>query len=288
MRVAVAQIESALADVDANVEKHLDCIARARREKAGMLLFPELSLTGHSAGPSTLDVAMKRDDPRIKMLCEASGDMLTTFGLIEEGPAAQFYNSCYTISAAGLRHIHRKVNLATYGKLDEGQHFAGGRYVEAFDATPDWRCATLICNDYWNPALIYLAMLHGATMLLSPVSSALEAVGGDFDNPANWTRAIGFYSSVYGLPIVFANRVGQEGGLRFWGGSRIVDAHGEDIVRAGEGETMIVGEIAFEAVRQARYRLPSVRDSNLALIAREIRRLEQILDVPDVVRDRKT
>lgn len=287
MRIAIAQIESVLGDVDANLVRHLDFIAEARSAGADMLVFPELSLTGHGAGPSTLKLAMTRNDRRVAALAEASGEMLTTFGLIEEGPAAQFHNACFTVSAVGLRHIHRKINLATYGRLDDGKHFAGGRYVETFtvEAAPAWRCATLICNDYWNPALIYLAALHGATMLLSPVSSGLEAVGGGFDNPASWSAAIDFYSMVYGMPIVFANRVGTEGELSFWGGSRIVDAYGKDVVRAGDGETLIVGELDFEAVRQARYHLPSVRDSNLALISREIRRLEQILGVPEMVRD---
>lgn len=287
MRIAIAQIESVLGDVDANVDKHLDFIARARREGAHMLLFPELSLTGHSAGAMTLEVALPRHDPRILRLAEAAGPMLTSFGLIEEGPAAQFYNSCFTVAATGLCHIHRKVNLATYGKLDDGKHFAGGRYVETF-TLPDhagWRCATLICNDYWNPALIYLAALHGATMLLCPVSSGLEAVGGDFDNPASWAAAVDFYSMVYGMPMLFANRVGTEGDLHFWGGSRIVDAYGKDVARAGDGETLVVGELDYASVREARYRLPSVRDSNLALISREIRRLEQTLGVPEMVRE---
>jgi predicted amidohydrolase len=287
MRIAIAQIETVLGDVDASVDKHLDFIARARGEGADMLLFPELSLTGHSAGAMTLEVALTREAPCIKRLAEASGPMLTTFGLIEEGPAAQFYNSSFTVAATGLRHIHRKVNLATYGKLDDGMHFAGGRYVETFTLPKraDWRCATLICNDYWNPALIYLAALHGATLLLAPVSSGLEAVGGDFDNPASWKAAVNFYSMIYGMPMAFANRVGTEGEMHFWGGSRIVDAYGKDVARAADGETLLVGDLDYAAVREARYRLPAVRDSNLSLISREVRRLEQILGVPDVVRE---
>lgn len=286
LRVAIAQIESVLGDVDANVEKHLAFIAKARAQHADLLLFPEMSLTGHSGGPMTLQVALRRTDPRIETLLRASGEMVTTFGLIEEGPAAQFYNSAYTGSTSGLKHIHRKVNLATYGQLDDGKHFAAGRYIETF--TPEkqspWRCATLICNDYWNPALVYLAVLHGATMLLSPVSSGLEAVYGGFDNPKSWNSAVEFYSMVYGMPIAFANRVGKEGNLNFWGGSRLVDAYGKDIARAGEDEELIVGDLDFDSVREARYHLPSARDSNLALISREIRRLEQSLGVPDTVR----
>ncbi len=287
LRVAIAQIESVLGDVDANIEKHLKYIRLARAEKADLLLFPEMSLTGRAAGPMALKVALLRSDPIMSQLFEESGEMLTTFGLIEEGPAAQFYNSAFTVSASGLKHIHRKVNLATYGALEDGKHFAAGRYIETFAARPDspWRCATLICNDYWNPALIYLSVLHGATLLLSPISSGLEAVYGGFDNPASWNKAVEFYSMVYGMPIAMANRVGNEAGMNFWGGSRLVDPHGRDVARDGEHEELIVGDLDFARVREARYHLPSARDSNLALIAREIRRLEGILGVPDTVRD---
>lgn len=287
LRVAIAQIETTLGDVEANIDKHLKFIRMARAERAELLVFPEMSLTGHAAGPMALKVALMRSDPVMKPLFEESGDMLTTFGLIEEGPAAQFYNTAFTVSAAGLLHIHRKINLATYGALEDGKHFAGGRYVETFSAGSDqsWRCATLICNDYWNPALVYLSVLHGATLLLSPISSGLEAVYGGFDNPASWNKAVEFYSMVYGMPIALANRVGLEDGLNFWGGSRLIDPYGKDIARAGEDEELIVGDLDYAQVRQARYHLPSARDSNLALIAREIRRLEQILGVPDTVRD---
>lgn len=287
VRVAIAQVESVLGDVGANIEKHLDFIARARAEKVDLLLFPEMSLTGHAAGAQALKVALRRTDPEIRRLMDASGDMLTTFGLVEEGPAAQFYNTALTVSSKGLVHIHRKVNLATYGALEDGKHFAAGRYVETFLPQPEspWRTATLICNDYWNPALVYLSVLHGATLLLAPISSGLEAVYGGFDNPGSWNKAVEFYAMVYGMPIAMANRVGIEEGLTFWGGSRIVDAYGKDLARAGEDEELIVGDLDYQAVREARYHLPSARDSNLALIAREIRRLEQILGIPDAVRD---
>src|SRR3546814_15048977 len=74
-----------------------------------------------------------------------------------------------------LLFVHRKLNLPTYGQMDEGKVFAGGRYVETFRVTGPWYAGVLICADLWNPALVHLAMLHGASVLLAPVNSAVGA-----------------------------------------------------------------------------------------------------------------
>ena len=65
---------------------------------------------------------------------------------------------------------------------------APGAASTTFDVGADWRASVLICADLWNPPLVHLAALQGATLLLAPVSSAIEAVGADFDNPGGLGR----------------------------------------------------------------------------------------------------
>lgn len=285
LKTAVAQIESRVGDLSANVDKHLAYVEEARALGADCLLFPEMSLTGHSAGRHTLDVAIPRNDPSLRRIAEASGPMWTTVGFVEEGPAAQFYNAAVVLHEGRMVFIHRKLILATYGRLDDGKHFAPGRYLDTFALRNRWRAGLLICNDLWNPALVYLAALHGSTILFVPVSSAVEAVARDFDNPSGWKMANQFYARVYGMPVVFANRVGEEDGLTFWGGSSIFDSFGRELASAGGEETLIAADLDYGDVRQARYQLPTVRDSNLSLIAREIVRLQGILGVPEDIRE---
>lgn len=284
LRVGVAQMHSVLGDVDANLAKHLGAIDDARRKGADVLLFPEVSLVGHSAASETLRLARDRSDPVVTAIAEAADDMCVIFGLIEEGPAAQFYNSAIAVRQGRILFIHRKVNLPTYGALEEGKHYAAGRYVDTFELAPRWRAGLLICADVWNPALVYLSALHGATVLFVPISSAREAVGAEFDNPGGWDTCVRFFAMMYGLPVIMANRVGQEGNLSFWGGSRILDPFGHELARAGDGEETIVADLDYERIRKARYLLPTVRDSNLALILRESERLASIVGVPESVR----
>lgn len=283
LTVAIAQMHSVLGDPDANLTLHLDRIAEARSRGADVLLFPEMSLTGHSAGSEAQRLALTADDPRIARLAEASGDMCTVFGLIEEAVAAQFYNSAIAVQDGKTVFVHRKINLATYGLLDDGKHFAEGRYVETFEVK-GWRTSVLICNDVFNPALVHLAALHGAVLLLVPISSALEAVGSDFDNPQSWGLAGRFYAMAYGWPVAVANRVGREGDLTFWGGSTLWDARARPAAKAGDSETILTATLDYDDVRKARFALPTVRDSNLDLIQREVNRLSWQIGVPTVSR----
>ena len=275
---AVAQIDSILGDLEANLRKHLDLIDAARTAGVELLLFPEMSLTGHSAGPDTLRLAIDRNHRFVAEIARAAGEMCTVFGVIEEAAAAQFYNSAIAVRDDKVAFVHRKINLATYGRLEDGKHFAAGSQIETFDPGAGWHASILICADTWNPALVHLAALQGATLLLAPISSAIEAVGAEFDNPAGWDTNLRFYALTYGMPVMMANRVGREGDLTFWGGSRILDPFGRPLAHAAEsGEELVRAQLDFEHVRRARYLLPTVRDSNLPLVQREIERVAKAI-----------
>src|SRR5436190_23237255 len=93
LRIAVAQIESILGDLEANLHKHLDVIDAAHAAGVAVLVFPEMSLTGHGAGGETLRLAIGRDHRFVGASAQASGAMCTVFGIIEEGAAAHFHNT---------------------------------------------------------------------------------------------------------------------------------------------------------------------------------------------------
>jgi predicted amidohydrolase len=282
LRVGIAQIDCDLGDLRANADRHLEYIDRARSLGVELLLFPELSLTGYRLGEDILRVALGRDDPLVLELAEAAGDMSVVLGLVEEGPAAQFYNSALTLRGGRVVFEHRKLNVPTYGNLEEGKLFAQGSYVEVLRGVKPWTLSTLICADLWNPALVHLAMVNGATLLLAPINSARDA--SEFSTPASWKLAVDFYAMMYGMPVMMANRVGEEYGARFWGESRILDAYGNTVAAAGNEPELITAELNYDDVRRARFALPTVRDSNLDLVRREIDRLSRQVGVPEFVR----
>ncbi len=286
LKVGAAQFASVIGDVDANMDTHIRWIREGRKAGLDLLVAPELSLVGHYGPHNLLCCAMDRKDPRLKLLAREAGEMVVVVGFIEEGPAAQFYNSAAMLQNGRMIHLHRKINLPTYGKLKEGKYYAAGRFVETHSLDEDWSAGLLICADVWNPALTNLAFLHGATLLICPISSGVEAVGIEFDNPAGWAATMRFYSMMYGAPSIMVNRTGTEKDLTFWGGSRIVDPFGNEIAVAGAEEEMISATLDYDFVRKARHLLPTVRDSNSALVQRETNRLIDKLGVPNFVRDK--
>jgi predicted amidohydrolase len=285
LTLAAAQFASVTGDLEANFNEHYRWIPEAKAAGADILVFPELSLAGHYGAEALLDVTLDRRDTRLVELSRAAGDMALIVGFVEEGPAAQFYNAAAVYKNGKLIYLHRKVNLPSYGKLIETKYYAQGRFVDTTEINKDWRLGLLICADLWNPALVHLSFLHGATLLAAPISSGVEAVGDGFDNPAGWAATMHFYSMMYGAPSIMVNRVGVEGDLTFWGGSRILDPFGKVLAVAGEKPELISAPIDFDEVRRARALLPTVRDSNIALVERETIRLTGCLGVPDLIRD---
>src|SRR5881392_1277727 len=123
MKVAVAQTASIPGDLDANLRKHLDVVDAARAAGVALVVFPEMSLTGHGAGPETLRLAIDRNHRVVIEIARAVSDMCAVFGIIEEGAGAQFYNAAIAVRHGKVIFVHRKINLATYGKLEDGKHF---------------------------------------------------------------------------------------------------------------------------------------------------------------------
>lgn len=270
LRLGIAQIETTLGDVGANLHKHRDWIERAHDAAADVLLFPELSLTGYSLRGGARDVAMSISSAPVHELARAAGAMLVTFGFVEFGDDGLF-NAAVAVRDGRIQSVHRKINLPGYGRLEEDRWFTSGDNVGSFALTPGWTAASLICADVWNPALVHIAACRGADLLLVPVSSAIEAIQG-FDNPGGWKTTLDFYAMMYGLPVLMTNRVGREGDLTFWGGSRVLDACGRTIARAADDEALVVAEIARSDIKEARDRLPTVRDSKPALVQAELAR----------------
>ncbi len=281
LRTAIAQMKPVLGDMDENLRIHLQYIKEAKSKGVRLLLFPELSLTGYKLGGETINLAISNDAPKIQELARHTEKIHVVIGCVEEGTAAQFYNSSIVVADGEIEYVHRKLNLATYGRLEEGKYFGTGRYVETFHIDSQWKGSVLICADLWNPALVNLVSLLGATILLSPTNSAEDSVSSEFSNSGGWELVTRYCAMIYGMPILMANRVGTEGGMHYWGGSRIIDPFGNTLALAnGDSEQLLIADIDYAQVRLARFHLPTVRDSNLELVRREINRIADYSRIP--------
>lgn len=279
--IGAAQIAPELQNLKHNTEKHLEYIARAHEQKVDVLVFPELSLTGYDFQEAAPELAITPDDPHILKLAEAAGSMPVIVGFVELGYAAQIYNSAVVLLNGQPLFIHRKLNLPNYGALEEGKHFGSGRFIDNLEIRNPWWASVLLCADAWNPALVHLCAMKGSTLLCIPANSARGTVGeGEFSNPENWALCMKFYSRIYGLPVVMVNRTGVERAYEFWGNSAILNSRGEIIAQAGSDEELVVAPLHYQDIVRSRAILPTVRDSNMDLIHREISRMRDSIGSP--------
>ena len=277
IKLALAQINTKLGNVESNLEKHLEYIKRAKEEKADLLVFPELSLTGYVLQDLVASVAHNPtdEDPVFKHLLKASHDLDLVVGFVDEDSRHRFYIASAYLSGGKLLHVHHKVYLPTYGLFDEGRFFAWGDSVRAFD-TRFGRVGMLTCEDFWHASPPYLLWLDGADIML--FSSASPGRGlNDHEKleSARWVERVNkAYASMFTSFVAHANRVGYEDGLHFWGGNTVFDPNGEEIAHGPYNEEYILySELDLNQLRRTRSRLPLLRDERTALIRNELDRI---------------
>ncbi len=279
LKLALAQTASHLGDVQANLEKHLEFIKQARSQKADLILFPELSLTGYVLQDLVPTVARRvdEDDPVFKPLFKASQDLDIVVGFVDEDERHRFYIASVYLSGGKALHIHHKVYLPTYGLFDEGRFFAPGDAVRAFD-TRFGRAGILICEDFWHASPPYLLWLDGADLLyLCSASPGRGLNDKEKLESARWVeRVTKAYASMFTSFVAHSNRVGYEDGLNFWGGAVVYDPNGE-LMQQGPyfQEALTVVPLDLNQLHRTRTRLPLLRDERAGLVQTELARILQ-------------
>ncbi len=275
--VGLAQTHPKLADMPANLERHLEMIERALGQGVDLLIFPELSLTGYNLQDLVYEVAARpvASDPAFGPLLEASRRLDLVVGFVREDTRHRFTIASAYLSGGEVVHVHDKVYLPTYTLFDEGRYFAWGDRVRAFE-TRFGRMGMLICEDFWHASPPYLLWLDGADVLL--LTSASPGRGLDAEPKlasARWVELVNrAYASLFTSYVVHCNRVGYEDGLNFWGGSMITDPDGAVVVQGPYfEEALVVQPVDLGQLHRTRSRLPLLRDERTGLMAQELQRI---------------
>ncbi|HEY3150443.1 MAG TPA: nitrilase-related carbon-nitrogen hydrolase [Candidatus Binatia bacterium] len=278
IRIAIAQINPKLGDLQANLALYEERIRQGIKERAQLLLFPELSLTGYYLRDTVPSVALTMKSAEITKLKQLSRELCFVAGLVEESADHRFFNAAVYFEDGDVRHVHRKVYLPTYGMFDEQRYFAAGDRIRAFDSKFG-RVALLICEDLWHPSTINVAALDGALAVLCPSASPLRGIVDaqvQDDNARYWEMINATYAETYSLFMIYGNRCGFEDGVGFWGGSEIVDPFGQRLTKARYyEEDFIVTDLALESVRRKRTISPLLRDEDIDLTINELMRIRE-------------
>lgn len=278
LRIGLAQIAPRLGALDDNVERHLEIVERARAERADLLVFPELGLTGYLLQDLNTEVALRRDDERLRRIAAAAGQMSVVVGFVERSADEQLYIAAALLEGGALRHVYRKSYLPNYGLFDERRFFAAGEVIGAVDSELGVRLGICICEDFWHLPTPYLLALDGAQLLINISSSPGRDVAavheGGLGTAVSWGTLMRAYAQLTTSYVVFVNRVGVEEAITFWGGSQVIDPAGEVLFDAPLLEDGLhVVEIDLDALRRERQALPLLRDERPELVFRQLERL---------------
>jgi predicted amidohydrolase len=273
VRVALAQIDCILGDVDENLRRAKEVVAEAKDEGADLVVFPELSLAGYALGELSNEVAIEAQSEPIISLAEEAGQMGVVVGFCEEGRGFHIYNSAAYLEGGSLLHLHRKLYLPNYRIYEERKHYTPGQSLRAFD-TRLGRMAILICNDAWQPFLPFIAVQDGAQVLIIPANSGPYPYPKLLDTKEYWRDITRFYARMLESYVVFVNRVGKQEDLLFLGYSHVVDPWGRVVAEGpGRKEALITADIDLDNVRRRRREVPLVKEARLALLSKELNRL---------------
>src|SRR3954451_1194175 len=247
-------------------------------EPPELVVAPEAALTGYFLEGGVRDLALPAEqlfDDLSRQHEEAGIAPLDIALGFYEVHANRLYNSGLYATLggadAGIRHIHRKIFLPTYGVFDEERFVEPGRSVQAFDTR--WgRAAMLICEDAWHSFTPMLAALDGAQVILVPSASPARGVVSSDDTAgrpvslARWSRLAQDIAGEHGVYVALSQLVGFEGGKAFPGGSILAGPRGDLLVQAPVfQEAIIPATIDFEEITRARADLPLLADLEMRL-----------------------
>jgi predicted amidohydrolase len=278
LRIALAQLAPRLGVLDDNLAVHREALTAARAGGAGLVVFPELGLTGYQLQDLAAEVAMRADDPRLIGLAADAAGMSAIVSFVEEAADHRLFISAALLEDGAVSFIHRKLFLPTYGLFDERRFFAAGDRLRTVESRLGVRLGIAVCEDFWHLAVPETLALDGAQILINVSSSpgrdlaAIHEVG--LGTAASWRNLMRTYAQLTTSFVVFCNRVGMDETISFWGGSEVIGPSGEALFTAPmfeEGLHFV--DIQVGDVRRERIGLPLLRDERPELHLRELRRI---------------
>jgi predicted amidohydrolase len=278
LRIALAQLAPRLGALEENLARHAELLREATAGGAGLVVFPELGLTGYLLQDLAAEVAMRVDDPRLATLAAETAGCSAVVSFVEESGDHRLFIAAALLEDGRVRHVHRKVHLPTYGLFDERRFFAAGDAIRAVPSRLGVGIGLAVCEDFWHLGTAQLLALDGAQLLVNVSSSpgrdlaATHAEG--LGTAASWRSLLRTYAQLTTSVVVFCNRVGVDESISFWGGSEVIGPAGETIAAAPlYDEALVYADVPLADVRRERIALPLLRDERPELLVRELGRI---------------
>jgi len=255
--IALAQISCEQGNKEKNLETIRENVAKAKREGAQLVIFPELSLTGYVVRDQIYELAERIPGPSTRFVEELAKEskLHIIFGMPEASEKAQatLYNSAILVGPKGVIGKYHKMYLPTHSVFEEKRYFRPGYQVAVFD-TKLGKIGLVICYDIYFPEVTRLTRLNGAQLIVC--ISASPGIRRSFFETLTTARAI--ENTAF---LAYVNMAGIEDGLQFWGGSRMIGPGGRIIAQAKyDEEDFVVAEVDYADAKSVEAFVPTLRD----------------------------
>lgn len=237
IRLALAQINPVVGDLNGNAQKVIEFIKKAQISKVDLIAFPELVVTGYPPEDLLFKPKFVSDNLKeIKKIASIAESIVVVAGFVDK-VAGHLYNAAAVISNKKIRGVYHKALLPNYGVFDEKRYFSPGEKESVF-ALGEIIFGVNICEDIWHQAgPLGLTAKKGASLIININASPYHA-GKRFDREKILTRQAKNHS----VAIAYANLVGGQDELVFDGQSMVIDSRGKIIAmaKAFEEELLVV------------------------------------------------
>ena len=267
MRIALAQIDPTVGDIDGNATKVAEWIERAASAGADLVVFPELCIPGYPAE----DLYLKRhfvaaNLVAVEALAGGVGEMTALVGFAEPaaggGDYRHAHNSVAVLAGGELRSVYRKNRLPNYAVFDEQRYFVPGREPATIEVAGT-KVGLTICEDLWDPGPPASSEAgEGAELIANPSGSPYHRGKGREREEMFAARA-----RKYGAYLAFCNLVGGQDELVFDGHSVVVGPGGEVLARAAQfEEELLICDIPAAGPARLAEPLPDLAEVYAALV----------------------
>ncbi|MBI4378429.1 MAG: NAD+ synthase [Nitrospinae bacterium] len=256
LRIAMAQINTTVGDLDGNAKKIIENIEKASEFRADIVVFPELAVTGYPPEDLLLKADFIRENKKyLNMIAKAAKDITAIVGFADksvlnkgEGKYA-VYNAAAILSNGKMRGVYHKIYLPNYGVFDEKRYFQPGKECPVFIIN-GVAAGINICEDIWyyeGPAR-WQVKSGGAELIINISASPYHAGKGEERKRMLLKRAR--ENNSY---IVYNNLVGGQDELVFDGNGFIFDKNGRLIAQGKQfEEDMILADLIFSGISGVR------------------------------------
>ncbi|HXX52959.1 MAG TPA: NAD+ synthase [Thermodesulfovibrionales bacterium] len=263
VRIALAQINPVVGDMEGNTEKIIHYVRRAEEVSADVVAFPELAVSGYPPEDLLLKPQFIKDNlEALRKIKEEVWGITAIVGFVDR--KNDIYNAAAVLHNKTLADTYHKMYLPNYGVFDEVRYFQAGTRFPLY-VIGDVTVGVNICEDIWYPeGPAHIQSLFGAEVIININASPYHIGKAAYREKMLATRA-----TDNAVAVLYVNTVGGQDELIFDGHSLVIDERGEIICRGKQfEEDLIVADLNLDAVFRRRLHDPRRRQEEIAALER--------------------